>query len=56
MQRKTSRLPLGADIEESTLNGNPIKRYRDRPRAVNQLLLSARRWADHELLVQEKDA
>lgn len=42
----------GRDIEESTLNGNPIKRYRDRPRAVNQLLLSARRWADHELLVQ----
>jgi long-chain acyl-CoA synthetase len=42
----------GREVEEGFLNGNPIRRYRDRPRAVNQLLLSARRWADNELLVQ----
>jgi long-chain acyl-CoA synthetase len=42
----------GREVEDGSLDGNPIRRYRDRPRAVNQLLLSARRWADHELLVQ----
>lgn len=42
----------GREVEQHTLNGNPIKRYRDRPHGVNQLLVSARRWSDHELLVQ----
>ncbi|WAH96305.1 class I adenylate-forming enzyme family protein [Arthrobacter sp. MMS18-M83] len=47
-------MPLrwGRDVVESTVNGYPVRVYRDRPHSVGQLLLDARRWGDREFLVQ----
>lgn len=42
----------GTDIVQETLCGHPCRVYRDRPRALSELLLDAQRWADRTLLVQ----
>ncbi|MGH3437534.1 MAG: class I adenylate-forming enzyme family protein, partial [Sciscionella sp.] len=42
----------GREVERGTVHGRPALVYTDRPRAVADLLLSARRWAERELLVQ----
>lgn len=42
----------GRDIIEATVNGYPVRVYKDRPRSVGELLLDARRWGEREFLVQ----
>ncbi|MFW0786377.1 class I adenylate-forming enzyme family protein [Gordonia sp. CPCC 206044] len=42
----------GREVVEGIVHGRPSRMYRDRPSAVNQLLLEGRRWQDREFLVQ----
>ncbi|MGF9664198.1 class I adenylate-forming enzyme family protein [Arthrobacter crystallopoietes] len=42
----------GREVVRGTVHGRPALMYKDRPTAVNQFLLEARRWGDRELLVQ----
>ena len=43
----------GVDVERTIVRGSPCLVYRDRPRAVPELLLEARRWdADRDALVE----
>jgi long-chain acyl-CoA synthetase len=44
----------GSRVERSTVQGHSCLMYADRPRAVADFLLTARRWPDRELLVQGK--
>ncbi|MCK9513002.1 MAG: AMP-binding protein [Pigmentiphaga sp.] len=42
----------GTDIVREILGGHPCQVYRDRPRALSDLLIDAQRWDDRVLLVQ----
>jgi len=44
----------GTRVERTTVQGHSCLMYADRPRAVADFLLTARRWPDRELLVQGK--
>jgi long-chain acyl-CoA synthetase len=44
----------GTRVERATVQGHPCLLYADRPRAVADFLLTARRWPGRELLVQGK--
>lgn len=44
----------GTSVERTTVQGHSCLVYADRPRAVADFLLTARRWPDRELLVQGK--
>jgi long-chain acyl-CoA synthetase len=42
----------GRDVTEGVVDGHPCRLYAERPRSLPEFLLTARRWADRELLVQ----
>ncbi|WP_188537560.1 class I adenylate-forming enzyme family protein [Kocuria dechangensis] len=42
----------GRAVEKTTVHGHPCLAYAERPAAVADFLLTARRWAERELLVQ----
>ena len=42
----------GRDVVPGEVDGHPVRVYARRPRSVAQFLLTARRWAARELLVQ----
>jgi steroid-24-oyl-CoA synthetase len=42
----------GRDVTTGVVDGHPCRLYTERPRSVAEFLLTARRWAERELLVQ----
>ena len=52
MTEGTTAPSWGRDIVPGEVDGHPVRVYASRPRSVAEFLLSARRWADRELLVQ----
>jgi long-chain acyl-CoA synthetase len=42
----------GREVADGVVDGHPCRLYAHRPRSVAEFLLTARRWADRELLVQ----
>src|ERR1700710_855772 len=44
--------PWGRQVTDGIVDGHPCRLYARRPRSVAEFLLTARRWADRELLVQ----
>jgi long-chain acyl-CoA synthetase len=44
--------PWGREVTDGVVDGHPCRMYAQRPRSVAEFLLTARRWAPRELLVQ----
>lgn len=42
----------GREVTEGVVDGHPCRLYAERPHSVAEFLLTARRWADREFLVQ----